>query len=383
VKKPAVGHTKVLKVISELFAEDLHARRVDSLADATTGVMKAGALGVYAIGQALAVVKGLNAKHAVKQVDRLMSNAGIVVEHLLARWVPFVVASRDELLVALDWTDFEADDQVTLALHLVTSHGRTTPLLWKTVVKSELKGQQTQHEDAMLRRLRELVPECVRVTVLADRGFADQALYALLGELRLDFVIRFRDAIRVESAEGESKPAREWVPANGRPKLLRGATVTADRTPVAAVVCVRGKAMKEGWCLASSLGDAPASVIVALYAKRFTIEESFRDLKDPRFGFGLSDTRISKPERRDRMLLIGALATTLLTLLGAAGEETGIDRTLKVNTSKKRAYSLLRQGRMLYEMLPNMPAQRARPLVAAFSRRVAELPMIQEVLAEI
>ena len=155
----------MLKVISELFAEDLHARRVDSLADATTGVMKAGALGVYAIGQALAVVKGLNAKHAVKQVDRLMSNAGVVVDHLLARWVPFVVASRDELLVSLDWTDFEADDQVTLALHLVTSHGRTTPLLWKTVVKSELKGQQTQHEDAMLRRLRELVPESVRVTV--------------------------------------------------------------------------------------------------------------------------------------------------------------------------------------------------------------------------
>jgi hypothetical protein len=54
------------------FAEDLHARRVDSLADATTGVMRGGALGVYAIGQALAVVKGLNAKHAVKQVDRLM-----------------------------------------------------------------------------------------------------------------------------------------------------------------------------------------------------------------------------------------------------------------------------------------------------------------------
>jgi hypothetical protein len=56
---------------------------------------------------------------------------------------------------------------------------------------------------------------------------------------------------------------------------------------------------------------------------------------------------------------------------------------LKVNTSKKRAYSLLREGRMLYDLLPNMPAQRARPLVAAFTRRVVELPMIQEVLAKI
>ena len=57
MKKPGVGHGKVLKVINELFAEDLHARRVLSLADATTGVMTAGALGVHAIGQALAVVK--------------------------------------------------------------------------------------------------------------------------------------------------------------------------------------------------------------------------------------------------------------------------------------------------------------------------------------
>jgi hypothetical protein len=105
------------------------------------------------------------------------------------------VASRDELLVALDWTDFEADDPGTLALHLVTSDGRTTPLRWKTVVKSELENPQTQHEDAMLRRLRERVPESIRVTVLADRGFADQAVYAVLGELRLDFVFRFRGPI--------------------------------------------------------------------------------------------------------------------------------------------------------------------------------------------
>jgi hypothetical protein len=30
----------------------------------------------------------------------------------------------------MDWTDFDADDQTTLALNLVTNHGRATPLLW-------------------------------------------------------------------------------------------------------------------------------------------------------------------------------------------------------------------------------------------------------------
>jgi hypothetical protein len=40
VKSPAVGPIKVLEVISERFAENLHARRVGSLAGATTGVLR-------------------------------------------------------------------------------------------------------------------------------------------------------------------------------------------------------------------------------------------------------------------------------------------------------------------------------------------------------
>ena len=38
-----------------------------------------------------------------------------------------------------------------------------------------------------LARLREVVPEAVRLTVLADRGFGDQKLYALLEELKFDY----------------------------------------------------------------------------------------------------------------------------------------------------------------------------------------------------
>ena len=40
--------------------------------------------------------------------------------------------------------------------------------------------------------------------------------------------------------------------------------------------------------------------------------------------------------RRDRLLLISAFATALLTLLGAVSESLGMDRLLKSNTSKTR-----------------------------------------------
>ena len=42
----------------------------------------------------------------------------------------------------MDWTDFDADDQTTLALNLVTNHGRATPLLWLTILKGELKDKR-------------------------------------------------------------------------------------------------------------------------------------------------------------------------------------------------------------------------------------------------
>jgi hypothetical protein len=72
------------------------------------------------------------------------------------------------------------------------------------------------------------------------------------------------------------------------------------------VVCVKKKGMKEPWCLATSLVTATAAQVVALYARCFSTEETFRDIKDLRFGMGLSAVSIAEPERRDRLLLVGS-----------------------------------------------------------------------------
>ena len=51
------------------------------------------------------------------------------------------------------------------------------------------------------------------------------------------------------------------------------------------------------------------------------MEPAFRDTKDLRFGMGLSATRIGEPMRRDRLLLVSAFATALLTLLPPVSDE--------------------------------------------------------------
>jgi hypothetical protein len=266
------GLAEVRSFVGGIYGEDLHAKRIASLAGATLGVMQAASLAVAMIGQALAQARGLVTKHAIKQVDRLLSNHGIDVWESFARWVPHQIGAHREVLVAMDWTDFDHDDQATLVLSLVTGHGRAAPLLWISVWKGELTKQRNNFEDACLRRLADLIPPGCRVTVLADRGFGDQKLFAFLAELGFGYVIRFRGNIHVTDADGQTRPAAEWVGKGGRPRKLLDARVTTQGQQVGAVVCVHARAMKEPWCLASSERNATAATLVNHYARRWTIE---------------------------------------------------------------------------------------------------------------
>jgi hypothetical protein len=369
---PTIAPDRIQDFLAELFAEDLHAKRVLSLSSAVVGAIHAAALGVHAIGKALATAAGLEPKHAIKQVDRLLSNMRLDVWGLFPLWVKFLLSERQEVVAALDWTDFDEDGHSTIALNIITSHGRATPLMWKTHDKATLKKHRNDYEDELLAYFREIVPPDVRVTLLADRGFGDQAMYKSLIGAHLDFVIRFRGSIHVTDDQDNTSTAAELVPPSGRAKKYSNVRVTGAKTHVPAVVCVKAKNMKEPWCLATSRDDLSAGQIVALYGRRFTIEESFRDTKDPRFGMGLSATHVGRADRRDRLLLIGALAQALLTLLGAACEETGLDRKLKANTVKRRTTSLFNQGWYWYGAIPNMREEWLRPLMEAFGRIVRE-----------
>ena len=46
--------------------------------------------------------------------------------------------------------------------------------------------------------------------------------------------------------------------------------------------------MDEPWCLVASEATAPTRVLIRYYGKRWGIEAGFRDIKDMRFGMGLT-----------------------------------------------------------------------------------------------
>jgi hypothetical protein len=374
-----LGFTQVHRGLIGLFDGDLHAKRVLSLANATLGVVRTASLAVNTIGQGLALARGLVTKHAIKQVDRLLSNEGIDIDAALRHWIPYVVGPRTSINVAMDWTEFDADGQATIMLSLLTRHGRATPLLWLTIDTATLKNHRNECEYQALVRLAEALPADTKVCIVADRGFGDQKLYRVLtGELKFDYVIRFRGNIMVTAADGEVRTAAAWVGPGGRARVLRGALVTAERYEVGTVLCVQEKDMKQAWCLATNSTAATARALMTLYGKRWGIECGFRDTKDLRFGMGMGSIRVSTPARRDRLWLLNALAIALLTLLGAAGEALGYDRYLKSNTAKHRTHSLFRQGCMLYELIPTMPESRLLPLVQRFAAMLAELTVFAD-----
>ncbi len=93
----------------------------------------------------------------------------------------------------------------------------------------------------------------------------------------------------------------------------------------------------------------------------FSIEENFRDTKDPRFGLGLSEA--------------------LLTLLGAASERTVLDKRLYPGTAKKRVHSLFSQGQRWYQLFPTLREAWLRPLMTAFGEILAEHQLTRQIFA--
>ena len=345
--EPDLFLRKVQRFLANLLDGDMHAKRVLSLANATLGVIgrphpsirsTRSNGGPFALQRAALVTK-----HAIKQVDRLLSNEGIDID---ARAAPLGAlcggtSHQHQRRHGLD-PDFDADGQATIYA-IVADPPRpryaAAVRLYTVTTTATLKNHRNEYEYQVLVRLADALPADIKVCIVADRGFGDQKLYRVLTEqLKYDYVIRFRGNIAVTAANGEVRTAAAWVGPGGRARVLRGALVTAERYQVGTVLCVQEKDMKQAWCLATSSTEATARALMTLYGKRWGIECGLRDTKDLRFGMGMGSIHVSTPARRDRLWLLNAFAIVLLTLLGAAKRKcaalTAFSNQIPPNTAR-------------------------------------------------
>ena len=77
--------------------------------------------------------------------------------------------------------------------------------------------------------------------------------------------------------------------------------------------------------------------LVNIYRKRMQIEETFRDLKTPVYGFSLRHSRTRSLARMDILLLIALLVPHPFWWVGLFGVANKLYRQFQANTVKTRS----------------------------------------------
>jgi hypothetical protein len=92
---------------------------------------------------------------------------------------------------------------------------------------------------------------------------------------------------------------------------------------------------REPWLLATSLTACP-SIVVEIFARRMRIEQTFRDVKNFRWGWSLRHCGSRSRQRIELLLLVGALALLVQQIVGRAAENLDLAREHQANTERSR-----------------------------------------------
>ena len=257
-------------------------------------------------------------KHRIKRAARFIANRRVSVADGMAGVIARLSRRRDvPLVVALDWVEVRSFHTLVAA---AVAGGRSVPLLWASYPEWELHKSQNNLEEGLIRLLRCLVPDRVRILLLADRGFGRAELArTLLGLPGVSFVLRIKPQVLVRHERFTGKLV-DYPVKKGMRRVLRGARFRST-DPVEVNVVIRWKKglpahRDEPWFLLTDLSKPSALALTELYGKRMGIEEFFRDGKSLRNGFALRHTQVTTAQRFDRLMLIVVLAYLLLTGLG-------------------------------------------------------------------
>jgi len=213
--------------------------------------------------------------------------------------------------------------------------GRSTPLAWASTTNHVYDGHRSRNafEESLLLVLRDMIPRSIKVVILADRGFGRTTLATFCQEQGLGYVIRIQPSVTVR-LHGFHGKLLDYPVKKGVAKVLKRVSYRSDGAVTQNVV-VRWrkdlpKKRDECWFLMS---DQPGTAhqLCKLYGRRMTIEQLFRDDKSKqeaelatarrRNGWGLRDTKITRADRLDRLLLILAIAYLLLCGVGLIAKQ--------------------------------------------------------------
>jgi len=309
-------------------------------------------------------------KHQIKRCWRFCANERIETADAMAGILKRVLKKRKKkLLVSFDWTDIKSFQTLMAS---VVFKGRSIPICWASCNKFAYDGHRSRNafEESLLLVLRSMIPSQVKVILLADRGFGRTELARFCQKHGFSYVIRIQPKVQVNCA-GYKGTLLDYPVHKGICKLLRSVAYRSHHAVTQNIVIrwVRDLPPKrdECWFLMTDLEAGPAQ-ISKLYGQRMTIEELFRDQKNKRNGWSLRDTRITCPERLDRLLLILAIAYLLLCSVGLIALQTG--KPSDWSSSTRNQCSVFTIGRIMLDRITARLSAALTALIAATEEAV-------------
>lgn len=332
---------------------DLPRPEQKALAVLVTGVVLEQSCG---LGRATAGVPGAATDRSKqRRAQRLLANPRLDPDlggRCLLRRILAGRRGRLDLLLDATTTGATATQPGTVALVVAVGwHGRALPLRWRTW-RADAPGQDWAGATrTLLGEVAALLPPEVTPVLMADRGLSGAPLAALARDLGWHLLVRVQKQTRLRLPDGTVCPIGDLAPAPGTAACLDGVRVYAPRAKPAAhwvsdwdaaptlnAVAVWRRGDKEPWLLVT---DRPARRRRrADYRRRTWEEELFRDLKG--MGWGWDKSRVRRPERVARLVLVLAVATLWALALGQRVVRRGQRRGLEDRS--RRCYSHFQLG---------------------------------------
>src|SRR5215471_8355046 len=260
-----------------------------------------------------------NQEAAVKRLSRLLHNERLEPRHLAdAVLLEALVQlpAHGPVRLAIDWT-IEGDHHL-LVVSLIVGR-RAVPIYWRAYAAAVLKGRMQRYELAVIRRavtrvLRKVGPRRLRVT--ADRGFADIALFTLLMELRVAFLIRVKKSTKV-CVDGTWRKLSTLGFVGNTRRLALGRLLYCAHAPQALWLTMSRARDKQGqWGLWYLVSNRPytAQKAVGEYGRRPGCEAGFRDVK---WWLGFAQARIKQITAWSRLFALVAIALLVVVTLAS------------------------------------------------------------------
>jgi hypothetical protein len=296
-------------------------------------------------------------KHQIKRCWRFCANPRVETADAMRGILARLLKKRTQpLIVALDWVDIRCFQTLVASAVL---KGRAVPLCWASTTGHVYAGHKSRNafEESLLLVLRSMIPESIQVILLADRGFGRCALAAFCRRHHFSYLIRIQPKVRVKCKGFEGK-LLDYPVFKGISRVLNDVAYRSDGAVCQnIVVCWRRNLPPRRdacWFLMSDLSGT-ATQLCALYGRRMTIEQLFRDHKSKRNGWSLRDTQLTTPDRLDRLLLILAIAYLLLCGIGLIAQ--GRFKPSTWSSSSKNQSSVFQIGLWMLNRLPVRPTQ--------------------------